>query len=498
MMQSKQGIPKHVMSKSTFLLGTRCHKALYLNKHHSKLKNRITVEKKHKFETGNKVGVLAHELFPGGELVKVFSFGNLQKAVSHTQKLIDEGVKSIYEAAVQYAGVLVLVDILVKGENGWKIYEVKSSMSVNSRYEHDVAIQYYVATKAGLKVDDIYIVYINNQYVRTGELEVKKLFTIESVLEQVIGVQAYIEETVPELKRVLQFPEIPTIDIGEYCCDPYECDFTGYCWRHVPEQSIFDLTGLNKPKNFNLYRSGVLSLDQIPEEYPLSDKQRIQVESYKSQSVYIDRESILTFLHALHYPFYFMDFETYAPAIPVYENSRPYQAIPFQYSVHVKENEQAGLMHHEFLGTPQEDPRKQFIDRLLGDIGTEGTIIVYNKSFEIGILKALIEIFPEYEEGIQRIINRIIDLMLPFQNMHYYTSDMQRSYSIKQVLPALLPEFDYGDLEVSDGISAMIAFEQLLDETDENIISSVRRNLLEYCKQDTLAMVKILEVLKSV
>jgi predicted RecB family nuclease len=486
---------KHVLSKSTFLLGDRCHKALYLNKYHNKLKNKMTDKKRHMFETGKKVGILAHELFPGGELVQ--SIGNFQKGVLYTKDLIENGIEIIYEAAIQHDGVLVLIDILVKDGNGWKIYEVKSSTGMKDQYVNDAAIQYYVATKAGLEVDDISIVYIDNQYVRLGEIDVESLFTIESVRELVLEAQEYIEGTVPNLKKVLKLPEIPAIDIGEYCNDPYECDFTGYCWRHIPDQSIFDLVGLNKPKNFNLYRSGVLSLDQIPDEYPNSDKQRIQIESYKSQSIYIDHESIQSFLHELHYPLYFMDFETYSPAIPIYENSRPYQAIPFQYSLHVKENEQAELKHHEFLGMPQEDPRQQFINRLLSDIGNEGTIIVYHKSFEKGILEALIEIFPEHEKEIQSIIDRIIDLMIPFQKMHYYTSDMRGSYSIKEVLPAVVPDLDYGDLEVSDGISAMITFERLLDETDEEVINKTRLNLLEYCKRDTLAMVRILEILRD-
>ena len=497
-MNESAGMPKHVLSKSTFLLGVRCHKALYLNKHHLKLKNRMTVEKKHKFETGNEVGMLAHELFPGGEMVKVLSFGNFQKAVSHTQNLISEGIKTIYEAAIQYDGVLVLVDILVKGNSGWKIYEVKSSTGMKPQYEHDAAIQYYVATKAGLEVEDISLVYINNQYVRSGEVDVKGLFTIESVLEPVLEAQDSIEGTIPGLKQVPRSPEIPTIDIGEYCCDPYECDFTGYCWRHVPEDSVFELKGLTNPKKFNLYRSGVLSLDQIPDEYPLNDNQRIQVECSKSQSSYVDHESIQAFLQDIHYPLYFLDFETYAPAIPLYDNSRPYQHIPFQYSLHVKESEQAELKHYEFLGMPQEDPRRELIERLLGNLGGEGDIIVYNEGFETRILKELIQDFPEHEDRITGIIERIKDLMFPFQKRYYYTPEMQGSYSIKAVLPALVPELDYGDLEVSEGNSAMIAFEQLLDETDESIISNTKGNLLEYCKRDTLAMVRILEVLRNI
>lgn len=489
---------KHVLSKSTFLLGARCHKALYLNKHHPKLKNKITDEKKHKFETGKKVGILAHELFPGGELVDVWSFGNFQDAVPYTEKLITEGVNTIYEAAIQFDKVLVLVDILVKGNSGWKIYEVKSSTGMKPQYDFDTAIQYYVVTKAGLEVEDISLIYINNQYVRLGEVDVKGLFTIESVRESVLEAQDYIEGTVPELKQVLQYSEIPSIDIGGYCCDPYECDFTGYCWQHIPKNSVFELTGLRDPKKFELYRSGVLTLDQVPVDYPLNHNQRLQVECFKSKSVHVDHESIRDFLYDMRYPLYFLDFETYAPAIPLYNNSRPYQHIPFQYSLHVKESEQAKLKHYEFLGTPQEDPRRELIERLLLDIGEEGDIIVYNEGFEIRILKELMQDFPDYEDEVRSIIGRVKDLMVPFQKRYYYTHEMQGSYSIKAVLPAMVPDIGYEDLEVSGGSSAMYTFEQLLNGTDKNIIIETRENLLEYCKRDTLAMVNILDVLKRV
>ncbi len=489
---------KHVLSKTTFMQGLQCHKALYLNSHHPELKNVMTDEKRRIFEMGKKVGKLAHGLFPGGIEVDIWSFENLQGAVSYTEKLIAEGVKTIYEAAFQFDEVLVLTDILVNGGNGWKIYEVKSSTSMKPQYDLDTAVQYNVVTKAGLQIADIYLVHINNEYVRSGEIDVEALFTVESVGETVNGVQDYVEQTIPELKNVLQLSEIPAIDIGEYCHDPYECDFTGYCWRHVHEGSVFELTELRSPKKFELYRSGVLNLDQVPDDYPLNGSQRLQVQCFKSKSIHVDRESIREFLDGMRYPLYFLDFETYAPAIPLYDTSRPYQHIPFQYSLHVKESEQAKLKHHEFLGTPQEDPRRELIERLLTDAGKEGDIIVYNQSFEIGRLQELMRDFLEYEDQINGIIKRIKDLMLPFQKRYYYTPGMHGSYSIKEVLPALVPDLDYSDLAITEGSSAMYAFERMLGETDENIIRETRQNLLEYCKRDTLAMVRILEVLRSV
>lgn len=489
---------KHVLSKTTFLLGVQCLKALYLNRFHPELKNKLTDEKRRIFETGQKVGKIAHELFPGGVGVDIRSFENLQRAVSYTEKLIGEGVKIIYEAAFQFDEVLVLTDILAKGNSGWKIYEVKSSTGMKPQYLLDTAVQYYVVSKSGLPIDNIFLVYVNSQYVRSGEIDVGEIFSLESVLEPVLAIQDHVKDIIPELKTVLQLDEIPHIDIGEYCHDPYECDFTRYCWEHVPENSVFELTRLGKKTQFELYRSGVLTLDQVPDDYPLSDSQRLQVQCFTTKTNHIDRKAIQAFLDGIHFPAHFLDFETYAPAIPLYDNTRPYQQIPFQYSLHVKEGEKTKLYHYEYLGMPQEDPRRELINHLLVDVRQKGSIIVYNRAFEVHILMELMQEFVEYEDELQRIIERISDLMVPFQQRYYYAPKMHGSYSIKAVLPVLVPDLDYSDLAVSDGSSAMYAYEQLLNETSKSIIRETRRNLLEYCKRDTMAMVRIFEMLRSI
>jgi hypothetical protein len=446
---------------------------------------------------GTDVGKLAQRLFPGGVEVDIWKFGNLQNAVLHTEKLIAEGACAIYEAAFQFNNVLVLVDILVRGDAGWKIYEVKSSTGMKPYFKLDAAVQYYVVSNAGLRVEDIGLVHINNQYVRSGELDIDVMFKVEPVLDPVLESQDAIAVSIEELKQVLQLPGIPDIEIGEYCTDPYECDFTGHCWQHVPENSVFELTRLGKSKQFELYRSGTLTLDQVPDDYPLNESQRLQVDCFKSQTAHADRESIQHFLQELHYPLCFLDFETHAPAIPMYDNSRPYQHIPFQYSLHVRENEQAELKHYEYFGMPPADPRAGFIDKLLEELDEEGDIIVYNQSFEIQILKDLIRDFPVYEDRINGVIGRIKDLMILFQKHHFYTPEMHGSHSIKAVLPVLVPDLDYSDLTIAGGGSAMIAYERLIGETNDGFINETKQNLLEYCRRDTLAMVKILDVLQS-
>jgi hypothetical protein len=469
-----------------------------LNQFHQELRNNETEEQKRWSNIGKKVGKLAQEIYPGGVEVGTSSFENHQEAISYTARLIEEGTEIIYEAGFQFDEVLVFNDILVKGSDGWIIYEVKSSASMKREYILDIAIQYYVVTNAGLPIEDIFLVHINREYVRSGYIDVGALFSFQSVLEPVLAIQDKVKDIVPELKRVLQLDDVPTMDIGKHCHDPADCDFTDHCWEHIPQDAILRHKRWTTTKQFELYESDVLTLDQIPNGYTLSNKQQRQVNCYKSGSTYISHRSIQNFLDDIRYPLHFLDFETYAPTIPLYDNSRPYQKFPFQYSLHIQKSEQSELEHFEFLGSPQRDPREQFVNRLLGDVGEEGSVIVYNKSFEIGVLNSLIELFPEYEEQLQGIIDRVIDLMVPFQKMHYYAPALRGSYSIKEVLPALIPELDYGDLDVSEGTSAMMTFEQLVDETDENVINKKRIDLLEYCKRDTLALVRILEVLRNI
>ncbi|MCZ6704175.1 MAG: DUF2779 domain-containing protein, partial [Ignavibacteria bacterium] len=224
-------------------------------------------------------------------------------------------------------------------------------------------------------------------------------------------------------------------------------------------------------------------------------KNKLQLDAYKSGQPQINADAIKDFIDDLNYPLYFMDFETFQPAVPLFDNSRPYQQIPFQYSLHYKETEKTDLIHSEFLADAGEDPRPQFIMKLLEVTNRPGDIVVYNKTFEVTRLKEIARDFPEYSEDIEERILRIKDLMLPFQRNYYYAPEMKGSYSIKNVLPALVPELSYNSLEINEGGLASIAFENLFDETDMIKIVETREQLLEYCKLDTLAMVRILEKL---
>ena len=497
----------HLLSKSSFIKGLQCDKHLYLYKYHYDEMDEFSEMQKAIFQRGTDVGVFAQKLFPGGITATEGAPPDYKKGLKKTGELTQQGGKIIYEAAFQFNEVLSIADIIVKEKNGlsrrsqvktkWNIYEVKSSTSISDTYLNDAALQYYVISNSGIEINDFSIIYINNQYIRKGELDITELFTIESVIDSILPLQNFVEENVERLKEVISKREMPGIDIGEHCHNPYTCSFFNYCRKHIPEDSIFDFSGMHLKKKYELYRDGIIKLDDIPDDYSLNKNNGIQLDIYKSGEPLIDKDAIENFLSDLNYPLFFMDFETFQPAVPFYDNSKPYQQIPFQYSIHLKEKKGGELRHFEFLAEPGEDPRVKFIEALLNDAKGEGDIVVYNKAFEITRLKEIARDFPEYSEEIEKLILRIKDLMIPFQRKYYYAPEMKGSYSIKAVLPALVPELSYDELEINEGGLASVAYESLQRETDLMFIAEIKEHLIEYCKLDTIAMVRIFDKLSK-
>lgn len=487
----------HLLSKSSFIKGLQCEKHLFLYKYHYDEMDELSEMQKAIFKRGINVGEIAHKLFPGGVIAAQGDPPNYERALKRTKELINSDAKVVYEAAFMFNEVLSIADIFVMEKGGAKVYEVKSSTSVSETYINDAALQYYVISNLGIRVKDFSIIYINNQYVRKGDLNLEELFTTESVLELILPLQKLVKENVDRFKKVILKKRMPDIEIGEHCYNPYTCGFFNYCRKHIPEDSIFDFSGMHLAKKYELYRNGIIRLDDVPEDYSLNKNNRLQLEVYKNGKPLIDKKAIKNFLSDLNYPLYFMDFETFQPAVPLFDNSKPYQQIPFQYSIFLKKNKNSEAEHFEFLAEPGEDPRKKFIESLLKVTKGKGDVIVYNKAFEITRLNEIARDFPQYAEQIEKLISRIKDLMIPFQKKYYYAPEMKGSYSIKAVLPALVPELSYDNLEINEGGLASVAYEGLQAETDLMFIAEIKQQLLEYCKLDTLGMVRILEKIEA-
>ncbi len=450
-------MPRHILSKSTFLRGCQCPKSLWLYKHKYDERDEEDSGTSAIFSQGIEVGQLAQEMFPGGIDVSPESYFDFQKSVAETNRLIAEGQKVIYEAAFQYKAVLVAVDILVYKGGKWYAYEVKSSTKVKEVFRLDASIQYHVMINCGIELTDISIIYINNQYIRNGPLNLKELFNIESVLDDVMERQNDVAAKVIELKDVVKAENEPLVEMGRQCYNPYACDYLRYC------------------------------------------TEQLEVEDDDAETeLVIDKKEIKSFLSELKYPLCYVDFETYTVAVPEHDGHWPYRQIPFQFSLHIESASGKTLKHHQYIAEPGSNPNKEFIETLLSNIGSKGSIIVYNKTFENTRLNELKNEFPEYYDQIENIQSRIIDLMVPFRKGHYKDPKMNGSYSIKAVLPALIPDLSYDNLNISNGGDASVTYYNLKDETNNEIKEQTMIDLFEYCKLDTMAMVEILHKLKSV
>lgn len=484
----------HSLSKSLYIRGLQCHKALYFEKHHPELRDELTTDAKARFTAGNQVGELARDLFPGGELVPYVK-DNFAIQFKQTSDAIASGKRIIYEASFEHDGITVKVDILRKVAKGWQIYEVKSGTALKEVHEHDAALQYLVLTGAGIPVTNVFVVHLNSEYVRRGDLDLAQLFTVVDVTKEAKALQAEIAKEIAAQRKTLSGKKPPKIDIGSHCSAPYECDFGEHCWQHIPEESVFDLRGKGVDK-FELYRNGMVALKDVPLDL-LDGKQRQQAEAAAKKKVIVDRERLRKFLDQLWYPLCFLDFETFQSPIPPYDGLKPYQQVPFQYSLHYQKKRNGKLYHCEFLAGPATDPRKEFVERLLADIPEGACILAYNKAFEIGRLKELAEHFPKHRKKIRAIIDNVVDLIDPFRQRMIYSWKQKGSHSIKQVLPAFVKGMSYEGMAIGNGGEAMEAYHEmcaLVDMPEE--LAELRKALLEYCRLDTLAMVRLVYVLE--
>ena len=486
------------LSKSKYCNGVQCNKMLWLDKFCPLEKEDISNTSV--LDNGSEVGELAKGLF--GDYIDIEFNTNLTNMISDTLEVIKNNNKVVItEASFSYDNNFCSVDILKKIGNKYEMYEVKSSTEVKDIYLDDISYQYYVLTSLGYDVVKASIVYINNKYIRNKELDLNKLFNIEDVTSVVVSKQEEVKTKIKEINDYMLQKDEPLDDIGIHCVKPYDCPFFNYCTRNLPINNVFNIMRMRNSTKFNLYHKGVYTYeDLLKEDIDVKFKEQIEFELFDKEDK-INKKEIKEFMSTLTCPLYFLDFETYQQSIPLYDGIRPYEQIPFQYSLHYIESENDNLRHKEFLSEPDIDPRRGVAEKLVSDIPKDVCVLAYNMSFEKTVIKNLAELFPDLKDHLLNIRDNIKDLMIPFYNRSYYSKDMHGSYSIKYVLPALFkddPSLDYHNLDdVHNGSEAMNAFSNMGKLNIEER-RKLRYNLLKYCELDTFAMVKIWEKLKEI
>ena len=485
------------LSKSKYCKAKQCDKSLWLSKYKKEVATEI--DNQSILDNGTTVGELARGIF--GEYVNIEYQKELSKMLNQTKELLENGTKVITEASFDFNNNFCSVDILKNNEDGLEIYEVKSSTEIKDIYLDDISYQVYVLKGLGYNVNKASIVYINNQYVRQGKLELDKLFNIEDVTEIAFEKQEEVEEKIKLINGYMKQDEELNIDIDTYCFNPYKCEYWEYCTRNLPKNNVFKIRDMRKIQMIELYKNGIYSFEDVLKQ-DINEKFKQQIEyQIQEKGTYIDLEGIKECIDKYYFPLYFLDFETYQQPIPKYDGIRPYMQIPFQYSLHYIEKENGELKHKEFLSEAGIDPRRTLAERLVKDIPTNVCLLAYNMKFERMVIKELSEQFEDLKEDLLKIHDNIQDLMIPFKERMYYCRELEGSYSIKYVLPAMFPnneELNYHNLPVvHNGSEAMSIFSELENYSKEEQ-EKIRYGLLKYCELDTLAMVRIWEKLKEI
>jgi len=480
------------LTKSKYMKGQQCQRLLWFADR-KKLPESSLMEQ-HRFSQGPIFEKYVKQLYPKG-----IELGDLEfnENIEKTKELVRKK-KLIFEAGFKVEELFIRADIFEPNGNGWNLYEIKASSdnpkSIKDKwkkYVPDLAFQRYVIEKSGLNIKRCFVLLLNHEYTKNGEINPKELVKRYDVTEQVELIENIEENTQKYLETIRQEDEAP-ITISVNCNKPYECSMKSHCWGTLPTNNVLHLT--NWRQYWKFFHSGIIDMNDIPKEEELKPKDEVIRKAALGKQVVYSKEHIKHFMNTLKFPLYHFDFETFDEAVPRYDKSKPYQKIPFQYSLHIQ-HEDGKLEHFEYLADGDGDPRIKLLKQLKGEIEGKGSVVVFNKSFENGVFKLLAEDFPEHAEWINKVLGRIIDLAVPFQNFHYYCPTQKGRYSIKKVLPAITGK-GYENLEINNGGDASIEyFNNFIKEKTKD--KKLRENLLNYCGLDTEGMVWIVDELKK-
>jgi hypothetical protein len=488
--------PAKGISKSQYIRGLQCEKSLWFYRNRKELATPVDEAKQAVFDQGNEVGEYAKKYFPDGVEVSAKHF-EIELAAEQTLEFISGGSEVLFEAcAISPDGLYSRIDVLQKCGDQWDLIEVKSSTKVADYHLDDMASQRFAFEGAGFKIRKSILMHIDNSFVKEGPVDASKLFHLEDCTAAVTEQMVVVRAELPRLLKVLEGGEEPEVGIGAHCSKPFSCDYKEHCWAHVPEYSVYNVA--SGKKLLQLTGQGILDARDIPDDFAISGAKGLDLAAYKAGQSLVDAEELGDFLSELKYPLYYLDYETVGINIPVpfIDGTSPYRQVPFQYSLHIQCEAGGELVHKEFLFEGSGDPRAEFTASLAKDMEGSGSVVVYNGPFEASVNRELAKVFPEYKSDLEDINARMVDLLIPFRKRHLYHPAQKSSASIKAVLPAFCPDMSYDNLEIGDGGSASRLYTQILKGSITGAQKAkILKDLRAYCEQDTLAMVRLIEVI---
>ena len=485
-----------MLSKTDYMLGRKCPKALWLLKHYPEIIPDIDTMTRRRFDIGNEVQEIARQLFPTGKMI-----GNkdIEYAAAKTKELSEQNDVLFEATAVIPGKAFCRIDIMERIGDAWNLIEIKSATRVkekdrdSSNYIDDLSFQKYVFENAGYTIKHCEVIYLNNKYTRYGELDINKLFIREDVSSKVSKIYDDVARNIDMFQQTLEQEEPNVLQHKTPPCE--KCEFKAYCRKSLPEYPAFYLFHQDRSwqKFYNRYQT--YNPEDIPHDYKLGDNAMIDRAAYLTKQVHAEPQNIIDWLNKLKYPLYYLDYETAQPAIPLFDNSNPYNQIPFQYSLHIQEKQGENPKHISFLHKERSDPRRALAECLVNNLGTTGSVIVYNKKFEKTRNEELAKIFPDLSDKILAINERIADQYDIFDKRYLYSPKQKSSSSIKYVLPAF-SDISYQGMEIANGGEAMSEYEAFLkDKQTPEETAKMFEALEKYCEQDTWAMVVLMKVL---
>lgn len=495
---------KNILSKSDFLKYLQCPKYFWLYKHKPEVLGDQSLDEfaQQIVEQGNEVEAWARKLFPDGVMVE----SKREQAIIDTQALLEAGHKIIFQATFEAEGFYAMVDILTWNEanQAWVVNEVKGTTSKEIKKEEhyaDACFQRFVMKKSGYKVGQVNLLELNKEFRKDGDIVPSLLIQATDITPDIDEISGNVEIQMTDAKTLMLREEEPRVCDCIYKSRANHCPAFAYCHPDVPEYSVHDICriGASKKKLTEIIDNDWRRITDIPLEFELSKTQESHVHATITGDITIKIDEIRAELGKIEYPIYFLDYETYPSAVPIFDGCYPFQQVPFQYSLHILREPDGKLEHSEFIQKTNINPMPALAEQLRADLGDIGSVIVWNKKFEMKCNEDLGEANPDLTEFFADVNNRVYDLMEIFSKYLYVHKDFKGSTSIKYVLPVLVPEVSYADLNVQDGGMAVTGWKRMMFETeDQGAKDQMARDLLAYCELDTLAMVKIWEALKDI